>query len=315
MDDVKIQVLDADGKYRGGLFRYGTGYEHHWSGAPKPNLQENMVCIRTIEEGEWFLLEIVLPREIVGKAEHDSLFDKKSACCYRTPVQALHWFMQQAFGPPPALVDRVRRFSAEWPSFCSSVSARALLQTLIERSLIDGDDPLFSGRAREDLLLLRRLELALVSSSSGKDGYSANSVAKDMGVDGYIAWMDGHLGRVSPLVQVSTVAKPREPAERPSRKTKSEPQSRAPAAERDVAALVLAKRWDEEGDAWTLTQLAHHLGCDRTQLTGKNEADGTGRCPLFRAYWQQRQREKRDRKANLKRSNRTRTSDGEDDHR
>ena len=198
MDQVKIQVLGADGKYRGGLFKDGPAYRNRWTGAPKPSLQEVMICgdddMRT---GEWFLIEYVLPRQIIGDAACDSLFDEGSVCCHRTPVQALHWFVQQSFGPPPALVERVRSFAAQWGIFCGRGSARSMLAMLARGKFVDAGDPQFLDEKADDLTLLREIEVVRESRSSGAVSYSADSIVQEMGVDGFIAWMNGHLARVA----------------------------------------------------------------------------------------------------------------------
>lgn len=195
MAQIKIRVRQASGTFRGGLFKDGPGYANRWMGAPKPHLQEEMVCTGQIESGEWFLLEHVLQSQLVGEEENNSRFDPESHACRRTPVQALHWFMQQAFGPPPALVERVRQFAVGWKRLCATPSARVLLQTLITRKFVDADDSLLLGPAQEDLQLLRDLDLVHIASG-GKDSFFADSEAKDMGVDGYVSWMNGHLDRV-----------------------------------------------------------------------------------------------------------------------
>jgi hypothetical protein len=194
---VKLSVFDADGKWTGGLFDDVCGDNGRWVGAPKPGLQEVMIRLDFEGYSAWFLLEYALPREITGEEANDSLFDQKSKCCRRTPPQALHWFAQQAFGPPPALVERVRRLVADWQVFRSSRSARSLLHDLIGRCVRDGD-PLVDGPARQDLDLIERLDLLTVATSPEKS-YTAKSLVEDMGVDGYILWMDGHVDRISHL--------------------------------------------------------------------------------------------------------------------
>jgi hypothetical protein len=198
MVQVKIPVLQADGKYRGSLFKDGTWHDNRWIGAPKPGLQETMVCTGPIETGAWLLIEYVLPRQITGEEERDSLFDQASRCCVRTLPQALHWFTLQTFGPPPALVERVRTFAADWQRFRASTSAQSLLGRLLD-GFVDRDHQMFSGQASSDLALLKSLELVCEASGS-TIGYMADSIVKDMGVRRYIAWTDDHLSRVAALV-------------------------------------------------------------------------------------------------------------------
>lgn len=81
--------------------------------------------------------------------------------------------------------------------------------------------------------------------------------------------------------------------------------------ERDATALKRATEWDESGRAWTLTDLANDLGCDRSQLTGKTSKGGPKRCPMFSVYWEARQRERQQRQMNLRSSNRTAGSSDE----
>lgn len=89
---------------------------------------------------------------------------------------------------------------------------------------------------------------------------------------------------------------------RPSSGTEVSPRA---AKARDSDAIKLAHKWDESGAAWTVTELAAALGCDRTQLTGKTAKGGRWRCPLFARYWEQKQREKQQRMVSLKATNRT----------
>ncbi|MFO1076670.1 MAG: hypothetical protein U1E73_02980 [Planctomycetota bacterium] len=62
------------------------------------------------------------------------------------------------------------------------------------------------------------------------------------------------------------------------------PRQRRSGAEIDAQALVLAERWDKEARTWTVTMVANALGVDRSQLTGRNQKDGTYRSPLFKRY-------------------------------
>ena len=199
MTAIKIKVFGADGKYRGGLFKDYLDREHRWMGTPKPNLQEVMVCTGPPATGSWYLLELVMPRRVSGQEMNDSLFDEKSRCCCRTSVQALFWFSQQAFGPPPALLDRVARFRDGWAAFCASPSARSLLARASERSIND-DDPSVTTETQRDRDLLQSLRLVSPGSSCGESFFGALSEIKDMGVDGYIEWMNGHISRVSHLI-------------------------------------------------------------------------------------------------------------------
>lgn len=199
---VRIFVQGADGKHHSGFFKDGR-HENRWHGPPEPNRQEDMVCHGDLQTAQWFLIQYVLPRKVTGAAANDSFVDMASVACLSTPIQALHWFSDKAFGPPPQLLERVRRFAADWERFRASDSARELLKTLIERNSVSDDDPLLCGSARDDLHLLRRLELAHVANS---DSFFPNSIAQDMGVEPFMVWVDAHLAKVvhllpTPLIQ------------------------------------------------------------------------------------------------------------------
>lgn len=222
---VKIRVLQADGKYRGSLFKDGSWHEHRWTGAPKPNLQESMVCKGDPGSGQWFLIEYVLPRKVVGQPENDSLFDESSYCCRRTPAQALHWFQGQAFGPPPALVEQVRRLAKLWSAFRVSPSAQSMLARVAEGNFINSDDPIFTGSGEPDLLLLRDAELISTEYSSGSASYFASELVKDMGIEGFIAWTNKHLDRVSSWLESTTIIASPHPTRMPS-----DPMARATSA-------------------------------------------------------------------------------------
>lgn len=202
---IRLSVHCADGKRRGGFFKDDFSNPHRWSGAARQGVQEVMVCSGDLATGSWYLIEYVIPRQISGERSRDSLKDEASKCCNRTAVQALYWFSQQAIGPPPALVERVRDFAARWRAFCASSSASSLLQTLINGHLTD-DDPHLCGQGRSDLEILVDLNLAVASWSPL--AFSADSIVQDMKVDGYIAWMNGHLLRVATLLDPPTAAPP-----------------------------------------------------------------------------------------------------------
>ena len=127
---VHIQVVDKDGKYRGGLFRLGRG-EHVWHGKSKTRPAESMVCLGTIESGEWFLLELV-HREGASADEENDLVISASRACRRMPGQALKWFMRQEIGARPALTKRVARFHEDWVVFRDSASAKATLAEIAQ---------------------------------------------------------------------------------------------------------------------------------------------------------------------------------------
>lgn len=194
-DTIKLFVQTEDGRSLGGFFKDGAWHKHRWHGAPSLHRQEDMVCAGDQETGAWFLILYVLPRVITGSALNDSLIDTASVACRRTPVQALAWFAQQAFGPPPALVERVRLFVARWGQFCTSPSARAMLASLTEK-FFDGDDVMFTGPGKVDLELLESLGLLCVASGSPQS-YKAMSIVEEMTVEGFIAWMNGHISQVS----------------------------------------------------------------------------------------------------------------------
>lgn len=206
---VKIRVLEADGKYRGSLFRDESWHQQRWPGAPKPNLQESMVCKGDPGSGQWFLIEYVLPRKVVGQPENDSLFDESSYCCRRTPAQALHWFQGQAFGPPAALVDHVRRLAKLWSAFRTSPSAQSMLTRVAEGKFVASDDTIFAGSGAPDFLLLRDAELISPASSGGSTSYFATDLVTEMGIEGFIAWTNQHLDQVSTWLESSdTTASP-----------------------------------------------------------------------------------------------------------
>lgn len=302
MAAIKIRVFGADGKYRGGLFKDYLDREDRWMGAPKPNLQEVMVCTGPLATGSWYLLELVMPRRVSGEEMNDSLFDEKSRCCCRTPVQALFWFSQQAFGPPPALLDRVARFRDGWAVFCASASARSLLARASERS-IDDDDPSVTTETQRDRDLLQSLKLVSPGSHGGKGFFQGLSEIHDMGVDGYIEWMNGHISRVSHLI--AGHAKEGSPPRARSDPTGAAARSTRGATDAtrrkrkngvlDIEALALAHKWKEEGRVWSVPEIAAELGVDRSSLTGRISKGGRFRCPNFRAYWTNHEREAEER--------------------
>ncbi len=200
MDQVKLQVQRADGQYRGGLFTdYGQGTR--WDGTPSPGLIETMVCVDgDASTGSWYLMQYVVPRDIVGEAERDSLFDQKSTACVRTPVQALRWFAKQDFGPPQGLVTRVREFHRDWRVFCRSAPAHALLASLIGKFIADDAPLLADASNRDNLGLLERLDLLSVSDGSRGRSYSARGIVTTAGVAGFIGWMNHHLIHVAEFV-------------------------------------------------------------------------------------------------------------------
>jgi hypothetical protein len=206
IESIRIKVFEADGKYRGTFYRDSLRNPNRWIGATKNGVSEIMVCDGPQTTGQWFLIEYVVPRQISGDKKHDSLLDEASRCCCRTPVQALHWFNQQAIGIPHPLVERVRTFRADWMVFCASSSARATLQGLVGQ-FVDDDHAMFAGQGRDDLALLRRLNLLAVASGS-PPSYCAGSIVQDMGVDDYIHWTDGHLARVASVLADTPPAKP-----------------------------------------------------------------------------------------------------------
>lgn len=196
MDAVQIQVVDKDGKYRGGLFRLGRG-EHIWHGKSKANPAESMVCLGPLETGAWFLIELV-HRE--GASEHDesAIILSASRACRRMPVQALQWFMRQEIGAPPALAKRVAQFRKDWAVFRDSASAKAKLAAIVRRKDVSATAGFFSGpKVKDDLSLLLRLELLHTASSGRSTSYMADSVVEDMGVTACIAWVDEHLERIT----------------------------------------------------------------------------------------------------------------------
>ncbi|MFO1077105.1 MAG: hypothetical protein U1E73_05200 [Planctomycetota bacterium] len=205
---VKIRVYEADGKWRGGLFEDHMLHGDRWIGAPKPNLREEMVRQDSGHQSTWFLIEYLIPREITGRDENDSSFDERSKCCCQTPPQALQWFAQQTFGPPPDLVDQVRSLARDWRDFLRSAGTQDLLSALIAKGNLNDDDPLLTRSGPEALELLRRVGVAHEGSSGGSRFFFADSVAQDMGVERYIKWMDRHLKSVSHEISTGANAEP-----------------------------------------------------------------------------------------------------------
>mgnify|MGYP003649346304 CR=1 FL=1 len=197
MSQVKIQVIGADGKFRGSLFKDGPWHDLRWAGTPKPNLHEAMVCTRDPADGMWYLLEYVVPRQIVGEESRDSLFDEASTCRQMTPVQALHWFTLQPFGPPPELAAHVLRFTRDWREFCASPELQVLVDTLGKSLDTEERDPSLSDIRQSNIDLLVRLRLVYASDPTPTINYSVDNVARDMGVAGYITWMSAHISRIA----------------------------------------------------------------------------------------------------------------------
>jgi hypothetical protein len=197
---VRIKVYGADGKYHGGVLKYGPHYKNQWVGARKPGIREVMLCAGDIKDGEWFLLELVEPRQITGSAECDDFYDGSSHCCRRTPVQALHWFQQQAIGAPPALIELVRAFTNAWSLFVASEPAMTLLAAVCSRCSVGADDALFSGQeGRSAFELLRSLRLLSEGFIGGEVSYRVNSIVEELEVSGFIAWMNEHIRRLGPM--------------------------------------------------------------------------------------------------------------------
>ena len=208
MSQVKIQVIGADGKYRGSLFKDGPWHDLRWAGTPKPNLHESMVCTHEPADGTWYLLEYVVPRQIVGEESRDSLFDEASTCRQMTPVQALHWFTLQPFGPPPELASHVLRITRDWPKFCASSHLHGLVDTL-GKSLETGEsDPTLHDIPQADVDLLVRLRLIYASGSAPTIRYSVDHVAQDMGVADYITWMSAHISRIATWLDANAPTPP-----------------------------------------------------------------------------------------------------------
>ena len=205
---VKLFVFGADGIRRGGFFKDYQDHKYQWLGVPQKGLQECMLRTEAVDGADtWYRLELVLPRVISGHANNGSLVDHESRCHVQTLPQAMHWFLQQPFGPPPVLVERVTQFASDWATFCDSQSAKSMLQKFIERRGIDGIDPLFDGRSHEDLRLLQRLELVNQGHSGGIH-YRVDSETRDMGVDGYITWMNGHMAKIKNAIPTAQPAIP-----------------------------------------------------------------------------------------------------------
>ena len=200
MSNVKLRVWGEDGKEVPAWFTDGPWREPRWDGVLSNGVQESMVGSAPPADGPWFLIQYVHPRQFSGEAERDSLVDEASRCLCQTPAQALRWFGEQPFGPPPALVTQVRAFAAEWAVFVDSPSCRRVLEHLVERGFVAEADPLLaSGEGQLHLRRLLNLELAQPAVRR-ESGYEAKALVRSQEVAGFIDWMGRHLDSVAHLL-------------------------------------------------------------------------------------------------------------------
>lgn len=196
MGTVRIRVVGADGVYRGGFYRDQLGIPHRWSGRTDSSRAEAMICDGDPASGVWRLLEYRLPRVIEGSEANDSLIDEGAKCCTRTVPQALLWFLGQAFGPPPALVERARKFAADWSEFRSSGFLIATLEQLCHQGSTPCDHPAFLGDRASILQLFMRLDLIGTVSGTVRSHF-VDSIVSAVGVRAFVSWMDRHLNEVA----------------------------------------------------------------------------------------------------------------------
>lgn len=201
MGNVRIKVFGADGRYRGGFHRDDVAAPYRWTGRTQANLSEVMVCDGDPSSGSWLLLQYVLPRCIEGAGDENNPVDTASRCCERTVPQALLWFTSQDFGPPPALVERARRFAVDWSVFRSSAVAIALLEQFSHRQFTPCDHPAIRGNRDEQLELFERLGLTGLSSGQPARLFVTSLVA-DVGVRDFVDWMDRHVNAAAPFLSI-----------------------------------------------------------------------------------------------------------------
>jgi len=107
---VKVDVLDSDGVFRGGLFNTDVYHRFNslvWEGRPRLDHTEYLY---DIGYGSWYLyLEADKPC-LSGSARCDDLFDSKSKAIKLTPQDALKWFKKQGiYDPPERLIEQAKK--------------------------------------------------------------------------------------------------------------------------------------------------------------------------------------------------------------
>lgn len=111
--DMKIRVLDSDGKYRGGLFNtvvYDATNCRVWHAPPNPNYLEKMIDISGFNKpsypGSWFMLRISKADiEDADRQGTNDYFAENSQAINLTPVETIRWFERNGFEPPEDLLD------------------------------------------------------------------------------------------------------------------------------------------------------------------------------------------------------------------
>lgn len=141
---MKIQVLDSDGVYQGGLLNSAARDAMNcrvWHAPPDPHYSERLIDISGLNKpsysGSWFMLRISqVDIENADRQGTNDYFAENSQAINLTPVETIRWFERNGFEPPEDILD-LEPSHADAPTSSESKGDLPVPRTDAQQEILD----------------------------------------------------------------------------------------------------------------------------------------------------------------------------------